>query len=91
MSDLTSAESPGFNMFKYISGTLIFSNIDVVSSKVNIKDSVPKTPCAISLFPKIPLKGAIIFLSEVSKITSPSSTTLPIIIFSFNISLFLIL
>ena len=39
-------------MFKYISGTFIFNTIDVVSSKVNIKDSVPKTPCAISLFPK---------------------------------------
>ena len=57
-------------MFKYISGTFIFSNIDVVSSKVNMKDSVPKTPCAISLFPKIPLKGATIFLQIDDNYTS---------------------
>tara|TARA_Y100000748_G_C15234114_1_gene386324 strand:- start:211 stop:330 length:120 start_codon:yes stop_codon:yes gene_type:complete len=39
----------------------MFNTIDEVSSKVKINDSVPKTPCAISLFPRIPLNGAIIF------------------------------
>ena len=65
--------------------------IDEVSSRVRMKDSVPRTPWAISLFPKTPLKGAMIISLFVLNKTSPSLNTFPIRIFSSSISLFLTL